>query len=78
MHRKTHTVLTSEGKLLKLRPIFKLSLSYVVCLPPEWVELWTDAEDMWVVEEEVEGRGITLRPYLGRVPEAVHTLPLGI
>ena len=79
MHRKTRTVLTPEGRLLKLRPIFKLSLSYVVCLPPQWADLWLNAESMWAVEEETDnGRGIILRPYLDQVPEVVHTLPLGI
>ena len=79
MRRTTRTILTPQGKLLKLRPMFKLSLSYVVCLPPEWVELYLDPDDMWVSEEaEKDGQGIILRPYLSKVPEVVHTLPLGI
>ena len=82
MSRRTKRFLTVKGELLTLKPVFRLGKAWVVCLPPEWVEMWTDQTDMWVkIDDLEEGIGLIMRPYFdpkGKVVPNVTTLPLGI
>ena len=77
--RRTRTVLTTGGQLVKLRPVFRLAGTYVVCLPPEWVEVWLDSKDIWVSVEDLDDEpGFVLRPHRDVVSPFPETLPLGI
>lgn len=79
MVRRTRIMLTPEGKILKLRPVFRLAQSYVVCIPTEWIKSWLNTEDMWVAEEDLGGEpGMYIRPYVKPLSTPVETLPLGI
>ena len=69
----------ADGREVLIRPIFRLAGSYVMCIPPEWVEMWLRTDDMWVSVEDLKGElGFVAKPYLKSLPKAASTLPLGI